>query len=377
MPARSSSVPAGSEAAGQIAVRLHDLQRDVAVPDEHERRARELERGQGGLVAEDVLPDRVARRAVVQRDAVRGSLRLRAGREAPSTAASSTSRVQSGRDRGVAVELLEVDRPAHREVVVAGEADVGPLRDRGAALVRPRPVADEVAETPELVRRLRVDRRQDRVQRVQVRVDVGDDRDAHGRTANANPARTGTVAATSEVTRRSRPQRPATIPVMTAAASLRFPATTTPSSAGASRSSQPMSAEPKVACCRLGSDMPAAWGSGTFSSVFVACCTPVVPQTRMTSSAARPTSPRGSTRRARPSLWPRRPRGRRARSATAPAASLHEPVREPRHDPERSGRRGPEPPARAARGRARRSRRAPASRTSRAGRARGGHPERS
>jgi len=52
-----------------------------------------------------------------------------------------------------------------------------------------------------------------------------------------------------------------------------------------------MSAEPKVACCRLGRDMPAAWGSGTFSRVFVACCTPVVPHTRMTSRAARPTKP--------------------------------------------------------------------------------------
>ena len=81
------------------------------------------------------------------------------------------------------------------------------------------------------------------------------------------------------------------MPVTTAAASFGLPATTTPSNAGASRSSQPMSADPNVACCRTGSDRPAAWGMGTCSSVFVACSTPVVPHTRTTSSAARATRP--------------------------------------------------------------------------------------
>ena len=53
------------------------------------------------------------------------------------------------------------------------------------------------------------------------------------------------------------------MPTITAATSFRRPATTTPSSAGASRSSQPMSAEPKIGCWRLGSGIPAAWGRGT------------------------------------------------------------------------------------------------------------------
>ena len=52
-----------------------------------------------------------------------------------------------------------------------------------------------------------------------------------------------------------------------------------------------MSAEPKVACCRLGRDVPAAWGSGTVSSVVVAFCTLGVPHTSTMSSAARPTRP--------------------------------------------------------------------------------------
>ncbi len=52
-----------------------------------------------------------------------------------------------------------------------------------------------------------------------------------------------------------------------------------------------MSAEPKVACCRLGSGVPAATGLATFSSVLVASCTLGVPQTSRTSRAARQTRP--------------------------------------------------------------------------------------
>ena len=81
------------------------------------------------------------------------------------------------------------------------------------------------------------------------------------------------------------------MPTITAAVTFRRPKTTTPSSAGASRSSQPMSAEPKIACCRLGSGVPPTTGLGTPSSVFVAFCTVGVPQTRMMSSAARQTRP--------------------------------------------------------------------------------------
>jgi len=117
---------------------------------------------------------------VVQSDAVRGSRRLEPAEELLRFGLEHLARPPCG-DARLATELGEVDRSAHREVVVAGEADVGPLGDRGATLVRPRPVTDDVTETPELVRRLRVDRGEDRVQRVQVRVDVGDDCDAHER----------------------------------------------------------------------------------------------------------------------------------------------------------------------------------------------------
>jgi len=52
-----------------------------------------------------------------------------------------------------------------------------------------------------------------------------------------------------------------------------------------------MSAEPNVACCRLGRGIPAAAGLGTCSSVVVAFCTLGVPQTSTMSRAARTTRP--------------------------------------------------------------------------------------
>ena len=270
---------------------------------------------------------------------------------------------------GVAVELLEVDRPAHGEVVVAREADVGPLGDRRAALVRSCSVADEVAEAPELVRRLLVDRREDRLQRVQVRVDVGDDCDAHRQRRTLTRRGQAPSPRPPRCVRRRSPQRPAAIPVTAAAPSFRRPKTTTPSSAGASRSSQPMSAEPKIACCRLGSG--AAGGDGARD---------VLERGGRVLHARR--SPdehdveRGEADEADPDRPGRRGHrdGRRGRETgerdqCGARGVLHEPAREPGHQPQAQ-----RPPAArtttgGCRGRIRRSRRAPASRTSRAAQA--------
>ena len=52
-----------------------------------------------------------------------------------------------------------------------------------------------------------------------------------------------------------------------------------------------MSADPKIACCRLGSGVPAATALGTPWSVCVACSTLGVPQTSATSRAASTTRP--------------------------------------------------------------------------------------
>ena len=66
--------------------------------------------------------------------------------------------------------------------MIADEADVGDLTNERAAFVRPRPVADGVAEAPHGIRRLGVDRSEHCLQRMGVTVDVGDDCDAHSRT---------------------------------------------------------------------------------------------------------------------------------------------------------------------------------------------------
>ena len=55
---------------------------------------------------------------------------------------------------GLGVELRDVHGPQHDEVVVADQADVGAVANDPAALVRARPVPDQVAEAPDRVRLL-------------------------------------------------------------------------------------------------------------------------------------------------------------------------------------------------------------------------------
>src|SRR5207237_6155301 len=81
-------------------------------------------------------------------------------------------------------ELLEVDLAEDAEVVVAGEAEGRALPHRRDARIRPGPVADEVAQAPQLVRRLAVDGLENRLERVPVSVNVRDDRDAAGQGLN-------------------------------------------------------------------------------------------------------------------------------------------------------------------------------------------------
>ena len=109
-----------------------------------------------------------------------------------------------------------------------------------------------------------------------------------------------------------------------------------------------MRAEPKVACCRLGSDLPAASGLATLSSVFVAFCTLGVPQTSTTSSAARQTSP---TRidHAGATVAIAEAAARQASAISAmPAASCTSPLASQATNHKPDGDRRPEPPATAA-----------------------------
>ena len=90
-----------------------------------------------------------------------------------------------GGDRGVHRELLDVELAEHDEIVVADQAQVGGLAGERHALVGLRPVADKVAEAPELVDALRLDVGEHGLVRGQVSVDVGEDCDPKWRYRNA------------------------------------------------------------------------------------------------------------------------------------------------------------------------------------------------
>ena len=92
---------------------------------------------------------------------------------------SRTLCVQTRGDPGVVGERRHRDLPQDDEIVVPGQADGRSLTHERGALVRPRPVADDVAEAPELVEPAGVDLRQHGLERVQVRVDVRENRDSH------------------------------------------------------------------------------------------------------------------------------------------------------------------------------------------------------
>jgi hypothetical protein len=117
-----------------------------------------------------------------------------------------------------------------------------------------------------------------------------------------SPTSTGGVAAIGEVARSSSPQRPAARPVATPATTRRW--TSSPSSAGAAKSSQPIVAEPKSTCCSSGSGRPIVGGVAD-RSAFIVGSTCRSPQTRITSSTTSRTSPavshdRGATPATRP-----------------------------------------------------------------------------
>ena len=114
---------------------------------------------------------------MVEGEAVLAGLRLE--RFEVSGARSSRTRGPAGAGGGVVREVLEVEAPEHPEIVVSYQAQVGAILDERAALVRPRPVPDEIAQAPDGVRSLGVDCFQHGLQRMQISVNVREDRDAH------------------------------------------------------------------------------------------------------------------------------------------------------------------------------------------------------
>ena len=92
-----------------------------------------------------------------------------------------TSWVQRTAICGAAREVVERDLAGDREVVVAGEAQVGVLAREVDARVGVGAVADEVAEAPDLLDRVVGDVAEHRLERLAIAVDVRDDCDLHVR----------------------------------------------------------------------------------------------------------------------------------------------------------------------------------------------------
>ena len=80
------------------------------------------------------------------------------------------------------------------EVAVSYQAPGRPVGHDSAAAVRARAVADEVAQAPDLVGRVPVDRLEDGLESMEVPVDVRDNGDAHGRTVAKTLARAAAAA---------------------------------------------------------------------------------------------------------------------------------------------------------------------------------------
>src|SRR5581483_5617762 len=116
-------------------------ERNVAVPDEDDRRRRLLECRGGRLVGEDVLPDRVAGAGVEELRAVGLGEWLEPVEERFRPPSDGAARPQR-RGGCVRREVLDVDVTAHAEVVISRQTYGGALLDDPAALVRPRPVPD-------------------------------------------------------------------------------------------------------------------------------------------------------------------------------------------------------------------------------------------
>ena len=124
-------------------------------------------------------------------------------------------------------------------------------------------------------------------------MDVGDDRDAHRR--NSADEQPGENRHRRRDRRRHEEEQPPgsrSGPVTTAARSRAR--ATTPRSAAAGKSSQPIVADPNVASWRRGSGSPAADGTAAWCSAVVAGPTCAVPHTSTMSTTASTTSPTAS-----------------------------------------------------------------------------------
>jgi STE24 endopeptidase len=152
----------------------------MAVADDDEAILDGEERGERGLRREDVLPHRVARASVEEPHAGALAGRLERRQERLGLRLEDGSGPARAR-RGLRREEVEGDPIESTEVVVADQRDGRNRLEQRATAVRTRAVPYEIAEEPDLVGRLGLDRREDGLERMEIRMDVGDDGGPHRR----------------------------------------------------------------------------------------------------------------------------------------------------------------------------------------------------
>jgi hypothetical protein len=129
----------------------------MAVSDEDDTRFRSPQRIERTFHGQNVVPNGVGGAPVEEFRALSFRLRGQALEVRARLLAQHGSR-PACTEGGVERELVEVDRTEDPEIMVSGEPDSSPFRGEPAAGVRARPVADDVAEGPDLVGRVPVDR---------------------------------------------------------------------------------------------------------------------------------------------------------------------------------------------------------------------------
>ena len=148
-----------------------ERQRDVRVAHDAQPAPGDVEAELRGQRAEDVLPDGVARAGVVE--AQRLLLVDGGQRGEPADVVGVQDLLgPAGGERGAAGELVELDPAGHGEVVVAGQAELGPVADDRAAVVGVGAVADDVPEAPQARGVGALDVLEDGLEGVAVAVDV-------------------------------------------------------------------------------------------------------------------------------------------------------------------------------------------------------------
>src|SRR6185503_11625974 len=91
-----------------------------------------------------------------------------------------------GGDARIDIEPRRLGAPAGRRVVIPEQDDVAPLANQIEAFVGTRAVSDDVAQTDDALGPPRVDFAEDRLERLQVSVDVRDEDRGHPREGRAS-----------------------------------------------------------------------------------------------------------------------------------------------------------------------------------------------